>query len=153
MLTQVLAQFFERDLNKLKDELGQYSDEADIWRTEAAITNSAGNLTLHLIGNLNHFLGATLGNSGYIRNRDLEFSDKGISRAELVAKIDPTIEIVNKTLASLRDEDLAKTFPLEIFGKPDTTEFVLTHLSTHLSYHLGQINYHRRLLSRNDKEG
>jgi uncharacterized damage-inducible protein DinB len=146
MLTGTLQQLYERDLLKLKDEIGLYADEADLWKTDGAIMNSAGNLTLHLIGNLRHFLGAVLGETGYVRDRDKEFSDAGVSRAELLTGIDQAAADVKETLEKRTDEDLARTYPIEVFGHPMTTEFFLVHLATHLNYHLGQINYHRRLL-------
>jgi hypothetical protein len=147
MLTDVLAKLYERDLAKLKAEIEQYPNEADLWKTSGEITNSAGNLTLHLIGNLKHFIGATLGNSGYIRNRDLEFSDTGVSLGSLLIGIDETAAVVASTLSRLSEADLEKTYPIEVFGEPLTTEFFLVHLAGHLNWHLGQINYHRRLLA------
>lgn len=148
MINEVLARLMQRDLGKLKAEIEQYSNESDIWMTEGEITNSAGNLTLHLIGNLKHFIGATLGNSGYVRSRDLEFSDNGVPRADLLIGIDETIDVVTATLTNISDEDVEKIYPIEVFGEPLTTEFFLVHLAGHLNWHLGQINYHRRLLSK-----
>ncbi len=148
MLTQILLDLYERDLAKLKSEIEQYSDAADLWRVEGGIANSAGNLTLHLIGNLEHFIGAVLGNSGYIRDRDREFSDRDIPREDLVSAIDETRATVKSTLEALTDEDLSQNYSIEVFGEPMTTGFFLVHLATHLNYHLGQINYHRRLLSK-----
>lgn len=147
MLTGVLIELYGRDLDKLKTEVEQYSNEADLWKTSGEITNSAGNLTLHLIGNLKHFIGAVLGDSGFVRDRDAEFSTGGVSRDELMAEIEAASSVVKSTLEKLTDEDLAKTYPIEVFGHPMTTEFFLVHLTTHLNYHLGQINYHRRLLA------
>jgi uncharacterized damage-inducible protein DinB len=148
MLNATLIQLYTRDLEKLKAEIEQYSDEADLWKTSGEITNSAGNLTLHLIGNLKHFIGAVLGNSGFIRDRDAEFSTGGISRSELLSEIDVAATVAKSTLEKLTDEDLAKTYGIEVFGHPMTTGFFLVHLTTHLNYHLGQINYHRRLLAK-----
>lgn len=149
MLTSVLIEIFERDLAKLKAELELYSDEADLWKMAGGIPNSAGNLALHLVGNLKHFFGATLGNTEYVRDRDLEFSDKHVPRSVIVEAIDETSIIVRQTLERMTDEDLARTYPIEVFGHPMSTEFFAVHLATHLTYHLGQINYHRRLLSNN----
>ena len=146
MLRETLLQLYERDLSKLKDEIGLYAAEADIWKTDGEIANSAGNLTLHLIGNLRHFFGAVLGDTGYVRDRDNEFSDGGVSREELLAGIDQAAADVKSTLEKLTDEDLKQTYPIDVFGHPMTTEYFLIHLATHLNYHLGQINYHRRLL-------
>lgn len=147
MLQQSLSLIFTRDLTKLKDELNAYTNEADLWKLADGISNSAGNLTLHLIGNLNHFMGATLGNTGYVRNRDAEFALKDVPREKLLADIDAVIGVVTTTLAQLSDADLVKEFPLEVGGKRFPTGTFLLHLYGHLSYHLGQINYHRRLLT------
>lgn len=147
MLTEILIQLYERDIAKLKGEVEQYTDEADLWKTGGKITNSAGNLTLHLIGNLKHFIGAVLGGSGYIRDRDTEFSDAGVARDTLLTAIDETAAVVKATLEHLTDADLANEYPLDVFGHPMTTDYFLVHLATHLNYHLGQINYHRRMLS------
>jgi Protein of unknown function (DUF1572). len=146
MLNATLIQLYERDLDKLKAEIAMYSDEADFWKTSGEVTNSAGNLTLHLIGNLKHFIGAVLGGSGFVRDRDAEFSTDGVSREDLLAEIDAAATVVKSSLEKLTVEDLANTYPIEVFSQPLTTEFFLIHLTTHLSYHLGQINYHRRLL-------
>lgn len=146
MIKEALIEIFERDLLKLKEEISLYKEEYKLWITEKNISNSAGNLTLHLIGNLNHFIGATLGETGYIRERDKEFSDKDISRIDLLESIDGTISIVKATLEDLAIADFEKDFPLEKHGKTVKTDFMLLHLLSHFEYHLGQINYHRRLI-------
>lgn len=146
MLIETLISLFERDLKKLKNELELYPNESQIWKIDREISNSAGNLCLHLIGNLNTYIGAELGKTGYIRNRPLEFSLKDIPRSELLANIDTTLAIITTTLRSLHEEDLEKIYPQIVFEKEMTTGFFLVHLSTHLAYHLGQINYHRRLV-------
>ncbi|MEP6944961.1 MAG: DinB family protein [Acidobacteriota bacterium] len=147
MLTDVLTQIFDRDLDKLKAEVEAYVDENDLWLLSGDISNSAGNLTLHLIGNLKHFFGAVLGETGFVRERDLEFSSDGVPREDLVAGIDEAANVVRKTLAGLSVDDLASEYPTNVFGGPMTTEFFIVHLATHLNYHLGQVNYHRRLLA------
>ncbi|MGK2861731.1 MAG: DinB family protein [Chitinophagaceae bacterium] len=146
MSVQTLKTLFLRDLNKLKQEIELYKDESNLWITDKAIANSAGNLCLHLTGNLNTYIGKELGNTGYIRNRELEFSQKNISRKELLKGIDETISIIDKVLDTIKDERLKEDYPLVVFTEKMTTGFFLVHLVTHLSYHLGQINYHRRLL-------
>jgi uncharacterized damage-inducible protein DinB len=148
MLRKILAEIYERDLGKLKDEIGQYADESDLWEATEGITNPAGNLCLHLSGNLKHFFGAVLGNNGYVRDRDAEFANKNVSRAVMLADIDVAQNVVLSTLAELTEEDLDKPYPIEVFGRPMTTGYFLTHLTTHLNWHLGQINYHRRLVAR-----
>jgi len=146
MLINTLKLLFERDLKKLKSEIESYKNEKNLWRTELDITNSAGNLCLHLIGNLNMFIGAQLGKTNYIRHRELEFSSTDIPRAELVKKINETIVVVDKTLDKLTYNQMISEYPILVFEQKTTTEYFLVHLTTHLAYHLGQINYHRRLL-------
>lgn len=146
MLNKILIDLYERDLDKLRTEIEAYSNEANLWKTVDGISNSAGNLCLHLTGNLQHFFGAILSNTGYVRDRDSEFANRNVSRDEMLAMIDSTKEVVVRTLNQLTDDDFAKTYPIEVFGRPMTTGFFATHLATHFNYHLGQINYHRRLL-------
>lgn len=141
-----LASLFERDLDRLKKEIELYSEEKNLWKTEKSIANSAGNLCLHLIGNLNHFIGGSLGNSGYIRERENEFSEKNVPRAQILEMLGRVRAMVNNVLNDLDEQDLAKTFPIKVWGDEIDTGYFLIHLSTHLNYHLGQINYHRRLL-------
>ena len=148
MITDALTTLFERDLQRLKTEIELYRIEENLWLVKDGIGNSAGNLCLHLIGNLSHFIGAILGNRGYIRHREDEFSLKNIPRQDLVTNIENCRLIVRNTLAKLTFADLEKEFPQQVFDKSVTTEMMLMHLTTHLTYHLGQINYHRRLLDR-----
>jgi uncharacterized damage-inducible protein DinB len=146
MFSKSIIEIFNRDLNKVKIEIGSYNDETKLWVIEKNIKNSGGNLCLHLIGNLKQFIGNVLGKMDYIRNREAEFGLKNISRTNLLKELDETIEVVHSTLVSLTEEDFKKTYPVEVFDKPMTTEFFLISLIAHLNYHLGQINYHRRLI-------
>ena len=146
MLKDVLVEFFERDLNKLKNELLLFKNEEDLWTVKGDIKNSAGNLFLHLNGNLNHFIGATLGNSGYIRDRDSEFSLKDIPQDKLLSQLENTTAVVINTLKSLPEDIFEKDYPLEKHEKIEKTDHMLLNFLTHLNYHLGQINYLRRLL-------
>ena len=146
MLINTLIQLFERDLNRLMTEIGLYKEEATIWKIEKGISNSTGNLTLHLIGNLNTYIGKELGGTGYVRNRELEFSTKFVKRDLLIEQLNATLEMVKTTLSSLSNEDLNLEYPILVFTEKTTTEYLLVHLTTHLTYHLGQINYHRRLI-------
>ena len=148
MTRQDLSQLFERDISKLITEIKSYSNEADLWKTADGISNSGGNLCLHLAGNLKHFVGMVLGNIAYERVREKEFSDKNIPTAVLVKSLEGTLQAVTQTLRNLNDEELDKVYPLDVFGKEMTTGWFLIHLYGHLNYHLGQINYHRRLLNR-----
>ena len=146
MLTTALVELFNRDLDILAKEINSYSDEPKLWVISRDINNSAGNLCLHICGNLQHFIGAILGNTGYVRNRDAEFGDKNIPKKELLSSIDNSKEVVKTVLSSLSEDQIAKDYPIDVFKKKMTTSYFLIHLHSHLNYHLGQINYHRRLL-------
>ena len=146
MNADILVSFFERDLNKLINEIELYKNEENIWRLEKNISNSAGNLALHLIGNLNTFIGKEIGKTNYVRDRELEFSQKNVPRKELIENINDTIQMVKDSLLHLRPEELKADYPILKFSEITTTEYLLVHLTMHLTYHLGQINYHRRLL-------
>lgn len=147
MITETLTELYKRDLEKLKAEISLFKEEKDLWRIGGEITNSSGNLCLHLLGNLNHFIGATLGNTGYIRQRDDEFNLRHIPRQKLLNQIDLCSLMLKETLGKLTEEDLAKDFPLIIRDQKTSTEQILVHLFGHFSYHLGQINYLRRSLN------
>jgi uncharacterized damage-inducible protein DinB len=151
MITAAISSIFERELLKLAEEINLYKDEDTIWKVEKDIKNSGGNLCLHICGNLQHFIGAVLGNTGYVRNRDKEFADKNISKAVLIKEIEQTIKVVTKTLEAIPDEDLEKeytAFPPHLLGKEKLSKFYfMAHLIAHMDYHIGQINYHRRLVS------
>ncbi|MDI1242338.1 MAG: DinB family protein, partial [bacterium] len=122
-------------------EVQFYSNGEDLWKTTGGISNSGGNLCLHICGNLEHFFGAVLAKSGYIRERDAELSNTDVPRDQLLAGVDAARHSVLSTLAGLTEQDLDSPYPLEVFGHSMTTGYFLTHLATHLNYHLGQINY------------
>ena len=146
MVIETLQKIFKRDLEKLKQEIASYRDENNLWVVDKSIANSAGNLCLHLVGNLNTYIGAEIGKTGYVRDRDREFSQKNIPQDELVKMIGDTITVVANGLNKLKEEDLEKEYPLLVFKEKTSTGYFLIHLTVHLGYHLGQVNYHRRLL-------
>jgi uncharacterized damage-inducible protein DinB len=146
MSIETLKVLFKRDLEKLKTDIELYHNEKAIWRIEKAIANSAGNLCLHLVGNLNAYIGVGLAKTNYVRQRDLEFSLKDIPRSVLVQKIEATMLVVEAGLNTLNEQQLQGDFPVIIWDKPTGMEYTLIHLLTHLNYHLGQVNYHRRLV-------
>ncbi len=147
MLKESFIELFDRDLNKLKDEISLFNSEEDLWKISGKIKNTAGNLCLHLCGNLKTFIGANLGNSGYIRNRDAEFSGTNIPKEDLIKNIDETIEAVNSALTYMDEKELDNIYKQDFLKKNVSTAFFLVHLIGHLNYHLGQINYLRRMLS------
>jgi uncharacterized damage-inducible protein DinB len=152
MITPVLIKLFEENLNKLSEEINAYPDDASLWVTKEGINNSGGNLCLHLTGNLQHFLGAVLNESGYVRNRDAEFKVKNIVKAKLLNEIENAKTAVKDTLEQISKKTLDKDYPLPINGEMINTEYFLVHLLAHLTYHTGQINYHRRLLTTTEQQ-
>lgn len=146
-MTNELNTLYQRDLQKTIEEINAYPTEEEIWVTSQDIKNPAGNLALHIAGNLLHFVGAILGKTGYVRNRDLEFSAQGLGKLEIISELEETKKVLNEVLPTLNMEQLNHNFPGRIPYDMNTGQFLL-HLYGHLSYHLGQINYHRRLLKK-----
>jgi uncharacterized damage-inducible protein DinB len=147
MLTEELIKMYELNLLKLKEEIKLYSDENKMWIIDKEIKNSGANLALHLVGNLKHFVGTILGKTDYVRDRDAEFSLKDIPKQDLINEIEETIEVIKNVLPSLSADDWDKTYPINVLGYEMTTRYFMIYLIGHLNYHLGQVNYHRRLLS------
>jgi uncharacterized damage-inducible protein DinB len=146
MLNTILAQFYERDLRQLIEEINLFPTEADLWRTTGTITNSAGNLILHLIGGMNHHICRNIGGIAY--ERDLEFSQKDVPRDELIAGLESLIIRINQTLAVLTPEQLEGENPA-FFDRPGVLmQYVFIQLLGHLNYHRGQVNYLRRALEK-----
>jgi uncharacterized damage-inducible protein DinB len=136
-----------RDLDTLADQLQRYPAEDRIWAPLGDVPNSAGTLALHLTGNLQHYIGAVLGRSGYVRDRPGEFADRDVSRAQLLARIEATREAVDETLGKLDPARLDEPFPVPIGGVTLPTGRQLLHFATHFAYHLGQVDYHRRAVT------
>jgi hypothetical protein len=149
MSTADVSRLINRELTSLRDELLAYPSEADMWAVPKGVPNSAGNIALHLVGNLRFFVGTQLGATGYVRDRDAEFAKRNVPRAEIVASIEVAADEITRTLATLDPALLDKPFPVEIGGNKIQTEMFLQHLASHLAYHLGQIDYHRRVVTGN----
>ncbi len=142
-----LITLFTRDLKKLAQELEKYPNEESLWVVQPEIINPAGNLCLHVVGNLSFYIGTTLGQTGYVRDREAEFSNRNVPKVQLVSMTLETASMIERVLPALTPAMLESTYPLEVFGAPMKTGFFVLHLYGHLNWHLGQINYHRRLLS------
>lgn len=146
--TSNLATLLSRELRAFARELDLFPDDEAVWKTAPGITNSAGNLALHVAGNLQHFVGTVLGASGYVRNRDLEFSRSSGSRAEIKAELDAAARVIEKTLSTLSSDDLRKPYPLTLIqGHDVSTALFLQHLCSHAAFHLGQAGYLRRVVT------
>ncbi len=149
MILDSLRSLFDRDIKKLQAEIEAYTSDSALWQYQHDIKNSGGNLCLHLIGNLNTYIGNGLANANYIRDRDREFAVKNIPKSELLYMLDKTRAIVNAGLNRIGEADLSADFPMIIWENKTNMAYTLMHLHSHLNYHLGQVNYHRRLLDVN----
>lgn len=136
-----------RDLDALAAQIGAYPSEAELWKTVPGIANSGGTLALHLVGNLRAFVGAELGKTGYVRDRDAEFSTRDLPQTEVLARIAAARLDVDRALVELPDSALAEPFVPEVGGARLTTGRLLIHIVAHFAYHLGQIDYHRRAVT------
>jgi len=141
-----LKPLFLRDLDSLSRQVGLYPDDALVWKAVPGWTNTGGTLVLHLVGNLRHFVGALLGGSGYVRDRDAEFITTGLSRMDLQDLVSKAAVEVEAALTGLDDARLQEPFPFSFGGRSLSTGLMLTHLAGHLTFHLGQIDYHRRFV-------
>ena len=142
-----LKLLLHRDLATLRREVELYPDDASLWRVLPGIANPGGNLALHLAGNLQFFIGAQVGHSGYVRDRDREFTVRDLPRAQVLQEIDAAAKAVDLGLTALDPVGLAVDFPTTMGGQRVSTGLFLLHLCPHLAYHLGQLNYHRRTVS------
>lgn len=146
MTNTELAELYQRDIEKLIAEIDLFKNEENLWKTTGTIKNSCGNLALHIIGGLSFHIGTTLGNTGYIRDRDREFTQKDIPRRSLTDQLSALIPQIKKTITSMSGERLNEPHP-KFFDKENATiSYVLTQLLLHLNYHTGQVNYLRRTL-------
>ena len=146
-LSSELALLYARDLKRLIQEIQAFPDDQSLWQVRPGVTNTAGNLALHLEGNLREYIGHQLGGSAYTRQRPLEFSSKGLPAAELAARLSEVLELVPRVVAGLSEEQLDADYPEQVFKAPISTRRFLLHLYSHFSYHLGQIDYLRRILT------
>ena len=149
MLSTELAALFGRDLERLTQELEAFPDTASLWQIAPGVTNAAGTLALHLEGNLREYIGRQLGGIEYTRDRPLEFSQRGVEQQELLARIEAVQAMVPRVIEALSEQQLAATYPEQVLAKPIPTRQFLIHLSGHLNYHLGQIDYLRRFATQN----
>jgi uncharacterized damage-inducible protein DinB len=146
-LSTELSLLYARDLKRLIQEIQAFPNDASLWQVLPGVTNSAGNLALHIDGNLREYIGRQLGDVAYTRQRPLEFSSKGASAAELVARFNDLPDLIARIITGLSEEQLDAPFPEQGLPQQRTTRMFLLHLYSHFSYHLGQIDYLRRILT------
>jgi uncharacterized damage-inducible protein DinB len=141
-----MTALFKRDITRVIQQLQAFPDDL-LWNVAPGVTNTAGNLVLHLEGNLREYIGRQLGNVEYQRKRDEEFSGRGASAAQLITRMEAVRELVIPVVASLSSEALTAAYPESVLGGGLSTRQFLMHLLGHLNYHLGQIDYLRRMLT------
>lgn len=141
-----MAALFQRDLTRLLQEL-EAMGETDLWRTLPGATNSIGNLALHLEGNLREFIGRQVGKVPYQRQRPAEFGSRDVSKDELLRRLGEVKELIPGILAGLGTGEWDMLFSENVYGVPLTTRQFLIALYGHLNYHMGQIDYLRRILT------
>ncbi len=142
-----LAELFRRDLSRIVQEIEAFDDDGQLWEKTQGVSNSAGNLALHLEGNLREYVGRQLGNVSYHRRREEEFSGSGVTRQDLVKRLEAVRAIVVRAISELPDEALRAPFPERVLGIDLSTQQFIFHLLAHFNYHLGQIDYLRRFLT------
>jgi uncharacterized damage-inducible protein DinB len=146
-LTDDVCALLLRDLDGFQREMSLFPDEDSIWRTLPGVTNSAGNLALHIAGNLQYFIGAVLGASGYVRDREREFGPPSATREEILLELGRAIEVVGRVVPGLTDDQLEATFTAHSTAEHVPTRRFLLHLCTHTAFHVGQAGYLRRMLT------
>lgn len=147
LLLQSVAAILDRDLRTLRREVEAYPDEHGLWQEVPGISNVAGTLVLHLAGNLQHYIGARLGQTGYVRDRPAEFARRDVPRSELLRQIEAARTAVKAALSRPVEPDIVAEYPEAVGGSRVATGDYLIHLATHFAYHLGQIDYHRRVVT------
>lgn len=148
IIRESLKKLFIRDLERLQKEIESYRDESSMWMIDREIKNSGGNLCLHLLGNLKTYIGIGLANRSYQRDREFEFSGKNVRKEKLLLEIEETKEVVIEGLDALEKYNEGDNFPIVIWNEKTELIYTIMHLHSHLNYHLGQINYHRRLFDK-----
>jgi hypothetical protein len=147
MLQSAVVTVLLRELRAVRRSLEAYPDDASVWAERPGLPNAGGTLALHLAGNLRHFIGLHLGGVPYVRDRDAEFARRGVPRAELIAGIDAAMEAVERGMLATTDDRMNAPFPEPIGGRRIATGDFLVHLAVHLAWHLGQLDYHRRIVT------
>jgi hypothetical protein len=150
LVRSAIGAILDRDLSALRREVEAYPDERTLWLAVPGLTNVGGTLVLHLTGNLQHYFGARLGGTGYIRDRAAEFARRDVPRSELVGEIEAAQVAVKAGLARLTESQVGAEFPEPVGGARIVTGEYLVHLTVHFAYHLGQLDYHRRMVTGNE---
>lgn len=138
-ISTLLAGYYEM-IRKRVHELVDPLDDEQIWRHPYHYGNSVGNLMLHLTGNLNYYIGAQIARTGYVRQRDREFSDSGKPKQEILTSFDQAIEMVIKTIRSQTADDWSAPYSAVGSESKDRFSMILT-CAGHAYHHVGQMIY------------
>jgi hypothetical protein len=142
-----LADYFRVMVQERVHELVSPLSSEQVWQRPFPYGNSIGNLILHLTGNLNYYIGAQIAGTGYIRQRDLEFSDGGKPKGELLKLFDDAIQITVATIEKQSDHDWSTPYYAE--RADGSTRFAqVLACAGHAYHHVGQIIYLQRELLR-----
>lgn len=151
MLVEAVAAILDRDIQALAREVKAYPEESGLWQLPEGAANSAGTLVLHLTGNIQHYFGARLGGTGFVRDRPAEFAARGVPRAVLLRQIEAARDALRAAADKVSDAEMVRDYPEVVGGMRVASGEYLIHLVSHFAYHLGQVDYHRRLVTRDSR--
>ena len=144
---RAIISIIDRDLGTVRREVEAYPKEQDLWREVPGIANVGGTLVLHLAGNIQHYFGARLGGTGYVRDRPAEFARRNVRRSELLGELAAAHVALEAARNAGRVTDLLADFPEVVSGARVAINEYLMHLVAHFAFHLGQLDYHRRVVT------
>jgi uncharacterized damage-inducible protein DinB len=143
-----LAAYYEYVAAHLHKWVDPVSKE-QFWRKPYPYGNSIGHLVLHMTGNLSYYIGARVAETGYVRNRDREFTEKQPpSKEEALWAFDRTIAMVVATIRKQTAEDWGKTYTAEREPEAKDRFQIFVRCAGHAYHHVGQIVYLSRELAR-----
>ncbi|TVR64648.1 MAG: DinB family protein [Gemmatimonadales bacterium] len=144
MTPDALKRLLTRDLEMVARQVAAYPNDRLLWVELPGRPNPGGTLAVHVAGNLEHYVGAVLGRTGYVRDRERELAVRGLTRGEVGDEVAGALDTVARVLGSLEAGDLDRPYPELQRGRRLRTGDFLLHLAMHLAYHLGQLDSHRR---------
>lgn len=138
-------EYVAKQVHKWADPLSQ----EQFWRNPYGYGNSVGHLVLHLTGNLSYYIGTRIAETGYIRNRDLEFTEtRKLPKDEVLKKFDDTVAMVANTIRKQRPEDWMKAYSAERESEAKERFMILLRCAGHAYHHVGQIVYLSKQLTK-----
>ena len=145
LLAQVAVKEIEQYAQSFVELLESISDE-QLWSTKGNLPNSIGTLALHLTGNLNHYFGTALLKTSYERHRDNEFSERGVSKAQVIADLKAAVEVAKKSVSAVTDDKIGQPYTSPDGQTYESLGFYVVHMAAHFAMHYGQADYARHFL-------